>query len=269
MPISSSTTWPTSRAQRPDLDYPGQRVLSQYAANTAYFERQRLFGSLGENLLAARDFHPAGCIQDYLNVQQVQTLRLCGGGADPGLPDLNDHDRVVAAQRAYLLALKQVGVTGFRIDAAKHMGEKHLARVLEGVVDDGDLVFGELITGGGAGDREYALFLQPWLARTGWAAYDFPLHAMLRRGFAFGGDLSILADPLASGQALPDARAVTFAVTHDIPTTRVSAAFCSTRSTRRWPMPTCSAAGAARRWSTATTTRAATGAGWTPTAATT
>ncbi len=204
-------------AQRPDLDYPGQRVLSQYAANTAYFERQRLFGSLGENLLAARDFHPAGCIQDYFDLRQVQTLRLCGGGGDPGLPDLNDHDRVIAAQRAYLLALKQVGVTGFRIDAAKHMGEKHLARALEGVVDDGDLVFGELITGGGAGDREYALFLQPWLARTGWAAYDFPLHAMLRRGFAFGGDLSILADPLASGQALPDARAVTFAVTHDIP----------------------------------------------------
>mgnify|MGYP000308283144 CR=1 FL=1 len=35
--------------------------------------------------------------------------------------------------------------------------------------------------------------------------------------FGFGGDLSILADPLAAGQALPGARAVTFAVTHDIP----------------------------------------------------
>ena len=52
--------------------------------------------------------------------------------------------------------------------------------------------------GAGAGDREYALFLQPWLTRTEWAAYDFPLHAMLRRGFAFGGDLSILADPLVA-----------------------------------------------------------------------
>ena len=204
-------------AQRPDLDYPGQRVLSQYAARPSDFERQRLFGDLDTNLLAAADFHPAGCIQDYFDLRQVQTLRLCGGGGDPGLPDLNDHDRVVAAQRAYLLALKQIGISGFRIDAAKHMGEKHLVRVLDGVIDGGDFVFGELITGGGAGDREYALFLEPWLSRTEWAAYDFPLHAMLRRGFGFGGDLSILADPLAGGQALPGARAVTFAVTHDIP----------------------------------------------------
>ena len=133
-------------SQRPDLDYPGQRVLSQYASNPAYFERQRLYGNLGENLFAAGDFHPAGCIRDYFNLQQVQTLRLCGGGSDPGLPDLNDHDRVIAQQRAYLRALKQIGVTGFRIDAAKHMGEKHLRRVLDGIVDDGDLVFGELIT---------------------------------------------------------------------------------------------------------------------------
>jgi len=42
--------------QRPDLNYPGQRVLDRYASNSAYYERQRLFGDLRENLLTAAIF---------------------------------------------------------------------------------------------------------------------------------------------------------------------------------------------------------------------
>jgi len=203
--------------QRPDLNYPGQRVLDRYAANFAYYERQRLFGDLRENLLTAADFHEARCISDYNNVFQVQNWRLCGGAGDAGLPDLNDHNRVVAQQRAYLQALKDLGVSGFRIDAAKHMSPKQLARIFTPDIRAGVFVFGEVITGAGVGDTGYSLYLAPYLANTDHSAYDFPLHSALRRGFAFGGDLRVLNDPLSNGQALQSARAVTFTVTHDMP----------------------------------------------------
>jgi alpha-amylase len=203
--------------QRPDLAYPGSRVLAIYASNPAYFERQRLFGDLAVNLYSGNEFHEASCIQDYSNVFQVQNWRLCGGGGDPGLPDLSDGNVAVDAQRNYLRALKTIGVSGFRIDAAKHMSHKQLARIFTSDISAGMLIFGELITGGGAGNVEYERFLAPWLAQTGHSAYDFPLHASLRQGFGFGGDLAILTDPERVGQALPDERAITFALTHDMP----------------------------------------------------
>lgn len=203
--------------QRPDLNYPGQRVLDRYAADQDYFARQRLYGDLRFNQLSALDFREARCIADYNNVFQVQHWRLCGGGGDPGLPDLNDNDWVVGQQRLYLRALKDLGVGGFRIDAAKHMTAKQIARVFTADLIADTFVYGEVITGSGAGDPEYQAFLLPYLTDSTHRAYDFPLHATLRRAFAFGGDLGELADPLARGQALPPARAVTFTVTHDMP----------------------------------------------------
>lgn len=204
-------------AQRPDLNYPGQRVLDRYAADPAYWQRQRLFGDLRFNFLSQWDFGPAQCIQNYNDVWQVQNWRLCGGGSDPGLPDLLGSDYVVGQQRAYLQALKALGVTGFRIDAAKHMPLSHINRVLTPDIKAGVHVFGEIITGGGAGESEYQGFLLPYLNGTDHGAYDFPLFNSIRTAFSFGGSLSGLVNPLAVGQALPNARAVTFTVTHDIP----------------------------------------------------
>ncbi len=204
-------------SQRPDLNYPGQRVLDRYAADPAWFERQRLYGDLRFNQLSPLDFREARCISDYNNVYQVQHWRLCGGSGDPGLPDLSDNDWVISQQRQYLAALKALGVSGLRIDAAKHMTPKQIARIFTPAIIANVFVFGEVITGSGLGDPEYQLFLAPYLDQTSHAAYDFPLHASLRRAFAFNGNLADLADPLARGQALPEARAVTFTVTHDMP----------------------------------------------------
>lgn len=204
-------------SQRPDLDYPGTRVLSSYASNPERTARLRLYGDLGLNQFGALDFNEARCINDYNNVQQVQSWRLCGGGSDPGLPDLRDNPWVVAQQRAYLQALKDLGFSGFRIDAAKHMSLKHLNAVFSREIRADSFVFGELITGGGVGQLEYERFLRPYLDGTSHAAYDFPLHVLMRRAFAFGGNLAELADPLGRGQALPEGRGVTFTVTHDIP----------------------------------------------------
>ena len=204
-------------SQRADLNYPGSRILGIYAGNTTYYGQQRLFGTLTGNFLSAPDFGPQRCITDYNNVYDVQNYRLCGGGADVGLPDLVANDWVVAQQRSYLQALKTIGVKGFRIDAAKHMPASHMNRVLTADLKSGMHVFGEIITSGGAGNGEYDRFLAPYLRDTDHGAYDFPLFAQMRNAFMPSGSLNALVDPLAYGQALAKARAVTFTVTHDIP----------------------------------------------------
>lgn len=202
---------------RQDLDYPGVAVLGDYAANQAWYQSLRLYGDLAQNQFGAGDFAPAHCITDYYDVYQVRNYRMSCSGSDPGLPDLIATDNVVAQQRAYLQALKGLGVTGFRVDAAKHMQPEHIARVFTDDIRVGVEVFGEVITGGGTGDAEYAAFLAPYLQETEHAAYDFPLFHLLRNALLPAGSLESLVDPVATGQALPAARAITFATNHDIP----------------------------------------------------
>jgi len=203
--------------KRPDLNYPGAEVLATYAGNTPYWSAQRLFGNLTQNFLGAGDFGSANCIGNYSDVWQVQNWRLCGGPGDAGLPDLVANSWVVSQQQQYLQALKNLGIKGFRVDAAKHMPNGHMNAVLTPAIKSGVHVFGEIITSGGVGNAEYDLFLGPYLAGTDHGAYDFPLFAQIRSAFSVGGSMSQLVDPGAFGQALPAARAVTFTVTHDIP----------------------------------------------------
>ncbi|MFA0521119.1 alpha-amylase, partial [Vibrio sp. 10N.222.55.E8] len=75
-------------------------------------------------------------------------------------------DNVVAQQRAYLKALKAIGVKGFRIDAAKHMTLSHLRKVWTDDICEDMHIFGEIITDGGATEEEYELFLEPYLKHT-------------------------------------------------------------------------------------------------------
>ncbi|MGI9280584.1 MAG: alpha-amylase family protein [Endozoicomonas sp.] len=204
-------------ALRSDLNYPGEKVLSEYQSNPEATAANRLFGSPNVNLFSASDFHSPGCITNYNDVWQVQHLRLCGGDGDTGLPDLDDNSWVISQQRNYLKALKGLGVTGFRVDAAKHMTNQHINAVFTTSIKSGMHVFGEIITSGGAGTQEYDAFLTPYLRGTGHGAYDFPLFSTLRKAFAFNGSLRQLVNPLAFGQALQNDKAITFTVTHDIP----------------------------------------------------
>jgi len=204
--------------KRSDLNYPGTEVLSSYAENSSYYNSLTLFGDLQHGWLGENDFHAAGCISNYNNPGDVQYWRLCGGNGDTGLPDLDPNNWVVSQQKSYLKALKVMGVTGFRVDAAKHMSNYHLNAVFTSDIKSGMHIFGEIITSGGAGDGSYDSFLAPYLNNTDHAAYDFPLFASMRSAFNSGGSMKQLVDPGAYGQALEGARAVTFSITHDIPT---------------------------------------------------
>ncbi len=114
-------------------------------------------------------------------------------------------------------ALKKLGVKGFRIDAAKHMTLQHLNKVWTRDITQDVSYFGEIITDGGATKEEYQLFLQPYLQSTTLAAYDFPLFNSIFKAFSETGDMKSLINPYCFGQALSKSRAITFAITHDIP----------------------------------------------------
>jgi alpha-amylase len=115
------------------------------------------------------------------------------------------HVRQVA--RDYLTKLVDLGASGFRFDAAKHIESSFFASVLSAA--PGRYAFGELIAENrdGFGDHLSIAELD---------YYDFPLVATMRQAFAFNGDLRQLMDPAASGRALDGPKAVTFVRNHDI-----------------------------------------------------
>ena len=199
-------------------DFPGQAAVNSYGSNSSYWNNQKLFGNLSQGIFGPADFNQANCINNYNDVWQVQHWRLCGGSGDTGLPDLNPNSWVVQQQRDYLTSLKNLGVKGFRIDAAKHMTLWHINEIFTSSIKNGMYLFGEIITSGGAGNTEYNQFLAPYLNNTDHKAYDFPLFNSIRTAFGYGGSLSALVNPLSTGQALQNSRAVTFTITHDIPT---------------------------------------------------
>jgi alpha-amylase len=202
---------------RADLQYPSDAVMKRYAKNPSYYRDIALFGDLSTPLFDENEFFEAFGIHDWHDPWQVQHGRITGGPHDQGLPTLAPTDKVVAQQREYLLAMKALGVKGFRIDAAKHLTMEHLQKVWSDDITHDVHIFGEIITDGGATAEEYQLFLKPYLEKTELAAYDFPLFQTLFNALTASGDLSAIVDPYCFGQALSKSRAITFAVTHDIP----------------------------------------------------
>ena len=203
--------------------FPGTATLEEYANNPDYWERQRLYGDLENGLFSAQDFHPANCIRDYDNREQVIKGRICGGGDDPGLPDLKDtvpgENWVLEQRKQYVQTLYDLGVRGFRLDAAKHMPNGAIRYFVPDKIAKNSQVFAEIITAGGVDDHEYTLFLEPYLRElpADFEAYDFPLLNAIRRSFSLGQPLSDIAQPYSTGNALENTRAVTVVVTHDIP----------------------------------------------------
>lgn len=204
-------------SERLDLQYPSAKDIQAYANQAQYFQQQRLFGDLSKPLFNEDDFVEAFGIQDWQDKWEVQNGRISGGPHDPGLPTLRANAHVIAQQKTYLLALKKLGVKGFRIDAAKHMTIDHLKQVWSDDITHDVHIFGEIITDGGATKAEYKLFLEPYLEQTRLGAYDFPLFQAVFNALQPKGSLKALIDPYCFGDALSQERAITFATTHDIP----------------------------------------------------
>lgn len=201
---------------RSDLNYPGLSVLSDYIDDEEYYEANRLYGDLSQNFLSALDFNPFGCIGDYLDPFQAQHGRICGGNGDVGLPDISPNAWVIKQQQDYVKALKELGVTGFRIDAAKHMTLDHIRAVFTPEVKGDSFVFGEVITYGGSDTLEYQYFLEPYLRGTDHLAYDFPLLDLLKKAFTPSGRLDSVVNAYYRGQSLESSRAILVATTHDV-----------------------------------------------------
>ena len=206
---------------RADLEYPNQWDREDYARDPEKYEALKLFGDLSQPLFTESDFVEAFGIENWNDKWEVQNGRISGGPHDPGLPTLADNDHVIEQQRSYLKALKQIGVKGFRIDAAKHMSLDHLKKVWDEEITHDIHIFGEIITDGGATKEEYETFLNPYLQETTLGAYDFPLFNTLYQALEKNGSLTSLIDPYIYGMAMSPLRAITFATTHDIPNNQV------------------------------------------------
>jgi len=149
------------------LKYPN--LMTELPDNPEY----TLIGAeLNLSVFDENDFEPAQYIKDWNNVDQVQNGRLSGSDTDLGLPKLKCNDNVIATQKAYIDALLDIGVTGFRIDAAKHLKEHHFHALVNHIPND-CYVFGEIITNGGRNTDEYERFLAPRL-HAPIKYYDFP-----------------------------------------------------------------------------------------------
>ena len=97
------------------------------------------------------DFHPACSIDSYGVAQQVQNCELVG------LSDLaTESDGVRTRIAQYLIALNEIGIAGFRVDAAKHVPANDLEAIMTRVNNAATAasrpkpyVFLEVIAGGG------------------------------------------------------------------------------------------------------------------------
>lgn len=222
-----------------DTTFPGDATLKDYARKNRYWRQQILYGDANgdgildngvlpndnqhDGLFGPQDFHAERCIQNYHDRESVLRDRICGASPDRGLPDLKDTDPgqnwVNNQRKQYIQALYDLGIRGFRIDAAKHMPIGAINYFIPESIRQKAHIFAEIITWGGATDKEYQLYLEPYLRElpAEFGAYDFPLLNALKRSFSLHGRLADVAFPYATGNALENRRAVTVAVTHDVP----------------------------------------------------
>jgi alpha-amylase len=122
-----------------------------------------------------------------------------------GLPDLKPTDTVKKVHKAHLKKLLNLGIDGFRFDAAKHMPNAQLQEYLDFINAESKgktWNYLEVIT-----DRDTKPSDYNSLA----AITDFILYGSMKTAFMFGGDLRSLRIP----SAIDDSRSVTFGRNHD------------------------------------------------------
>ncbi len=153
--------------------------------------------------LSPRDFHPP-CDINYHDGNRDSEINCWLRG----LPDLDQSkDTVQTIHRAHLKKLLDLGIDGFRLDAAKHMPADKIKDVYIEYINatSGGQTWNylEVISDSDTQAEDYT-----WVA----AVTDFVLYNSLKEAFSFGGDLRSLRVP----RAVDDPRSVTFGRNHDI-----------------------------------------------------
>ncbi len=122
-----------------------------------------------------------------------------------GLPDLIYTNNVKKIQKAHLKKLLDLGIDGFRFDAAKHMPADVVNEYIKYINKESQSKtwnYLEVITDSDTSAKDYNSIA---------AVTDFVLYNSLKNAFTFGGDLRSLRVP----KAVDDPRSVTFGRNHD------------------------------------------------------
>jgi alpha-amylase len=159
-----------------------------------------------ENLYSRADFHTcdltnSGQIENYFDKEQVQRCELLG------LSDLaTGSPSVQATILGFLNDLLDLGVAGFRIDAAKHMSHQDLEEIL-GQLPEDTIIFHEVIRGGGEpiNPLEYVATGKLW-------EFWFPKMVLDSLLSQWAPEISQDADP---EDLLPSQNAISFITNHD------------------------------------------------------
>jgi alpha-amylase len=152
--------------------------------------------------LSPQDFHPP-CGINYDDGNRSSELHCRLGD----LPDLDQRrESVQRVHRAHLHTLLDLGIDGFRLDAAKHMPADLIKAVYMDFIDAASRGntwnYLEVITDADTRAEDYT-----WVA----AVTDFTLYRAMKAAFSFGGDMRALRVP----RAVDDPRSVTFGRNHD------------------------------------------------------
>ena len=157
-------------------------------------------------LYSVDDFHKCtltanGDIQDYRDQQQVQTCELLG------LSDLNQTRENVQRQiLGYLNDLLDLGVAGFRIDAAKHISPADLKTIID-QLPEGTRVIHEVIRGGGEP-------IQPEQYLDSGDVWEFD-YARSLKGYFKNEVITPAASPIRFRDFTPSNQTVSFVSNHD------------------------------------------------------
>jgi alpha-amylase len=150
---------------------------------------------------------------DHTNFHQPCGINYADGNRDTeldcrlgSLPDLDQSKPAVeAAHKAHIRKLLDIGIDGFRFDAAKHMPASALKRYVDFVREkSGGAAWSylEVIEDSDTKASDYAQVAP---------VTDFVLYGSVKAAFEFGGDLRSLRIP----PAVDDPRSVTFGRVHD------------------------------------------------------
>ncbi|MEB3255518.1 MAG: alpha-amylase family glycosyl hydrolase [Synechococcaceae cyanobacterium] len=179
----------------------GMKVIADVVFN--HMATMEAYKNLRFPTFGPSDFH-LRCRIDYTNGKTADE-RECWLGQGMDLPDLIQNDHAMEIQKAHLQKLFDLGIDGFRFDAAKHMEPATIKQYIDFInkaTKGAAWNYLEVIVYGDTTTDQYT----PVAAIT-----DFTPCDSMRQAFEGSGDHRSLRVPIG----LSDPRSVTFGINHD------------------------------------------------------